>query len=81
MRLNFAGVGEDDLREGIRRIGKVVREQVRLYGTLTGTAPATKRTADTERTGSRPRERADEPDPTESGARVLPLRRRAAGER
>ena len=28
MRLNFSGVGEDDIREGIRRIGKVVREQV-----------------------------------------------------
>jgi 2-aminoadipate transaminase len=39
MRLNFSGVGEDDLREGIRRIGEIVREQVALYGTLTG-APA-----------------------------------------
>ncbi len=39
MRLNFSGVGEDDIREGVRRIGKVVREQVGLYGTLTG-APA-----------------------------------------
>ena len=28
--------GEDDIREGIRRIGEVVREQVALYGTLTG---------------------------------------------
>ena len=28
MRLNFSGVSEDDIREGIRRIGKVVREQV-----------------------------------------------------
>ena len=36
MRLNFSGVGEDDIREGVRRIGKVVREQVALYGTLTG---------------------------------------------
>jgi 2-aminoadipate transaminase len=41
MRLNFSGSGEDDIREGIRRIGKVVREQVGLYGTLTGAAPAT----------------------------------------
>ena len=37
MRLNFSGVGEDDIREGVRRIGEVVREQVELYGTLTGT--------------------------------------------
>src|SRR5204862_7037897 len=36
MRLNFSGVGEDDIREGIRRIGGVVREQVALFGTLTG---------------------------------------------
>ena len=28
MRLNFSGVAEDDIREGVRRIGKVVREQV-----------------------------------------------------
>lgn len=39
MRLNFSGVDEDDIREGIRRIGEIVREQVALYGTLTGTGP------------------------------------------
>jgi 2-aminoadipate transaminase len=36
MRLNFSGVAEADIREGIRRIGEVVREQVELYDTLTG---------------------------------------------
>jgi 2-aminoadipate transaminase len=36
MRLNFSGSGEDRIREGIRRIGEVVTEQVQLYGTLTG---------------------------------------------
>jgi 2-aminoadipate transaminase len=40
MRMNFAGVPDDDIREGIRRIGKVVRAQLGLYGTLTGSAPA-----------------------------------------
>jgi 2-aminoadipate transaminase len=40
MRLNFSGVGEDQIREGIRLIGEVVREQVALYGTLTGVRPA-----------------------------------------
>ena len=39
MRLNFSGVGEDDIREGVRRIGKIVREQVALYSTLTGAQP------------------------------------------
>ncbi len=36
MRLNFSGVNEDEIREGVRRIGEVVCEQVALYGTLTG---------------------------------------------
>ena len=40
MRLNFSGVDENDIREGIRRLGEVVREQVALYGTLTGATPA-----------------------------------------
>jgi 2-aminoadipate transaminase len=40
MRLNFSGVGEADIREGVRRIGEVVREQVELYGTLTGSRRA-----------------------------------------
>jgi 2-aminoadipate transaminase len=43
MRLNFSGVGDDDIREGVRRIGKVVSEQVALYGTLTGHKPVPKR--------------------------------------
>src|SRR6185437_1762393 len=38
MRLNFAGVDEADIRGGIRRIGKVVRAQLGLYGTLTGSS-------------------------------------------
>jgi 2-aminoadipate transaminase len=36
MRLNFSGVDEEAIREGVRRIGLVVREQLGLYGTLTG---------------------------------------------
>jgi 2-aminoadipate transaminase len=36
MRLNFSGSDENQIREGIRRIGEVVTEQVALYGTLTG---------------------------------------------
>jgi len=42
MRLNFSGVSDDDIREGVRRIGKVVSEQVALYGTLTGVKPVPK---------------------------------------
>jgi len=46
MRLNFSGVGDDAIREGVRRIGKTVAEQVELYGALTGehrAVPAPKR--------------------------------------
>jgi 2-aminoadipate transaminase len=36
MRLNFSASDGDAIREGIRRIGEVVTEQLKLYGTLTG---------------------------------------------
>jgi 2-aminoadipate transaminase len=42
MRLNFSGSDEEAIREGIRRIGEVVTEQVQLYGTLTGELEAVK---------------------------------------
>jgi 2-aminoadipate transaminase len=50
MRLNFSGSDEDSIREGVRRIGEVVSEQVELYGTLTG-----------ERAAVAPVEQADPP--------------------
>ncbi len=37
MRLNFSGVKEDLIIEGIRRIGAVAGEQLRLYETMTST--------------------------------------------
>ncbi len=37
MRLNFSAQTGDEIREGIRRIGAVVAEQVNLYETMTGT--------------------------------------------
>jgi 2-aminoadipate transaminase len=40
MRLNFSGVTDERIREGVRRVGEVVREQVDLLGTLRGTRPA-----------------------------------------
>jgi 2-aminoadipate transaminase len=36
MRLNFSGASDDEIVEGIRRIGKVVNEQISLYSTFTG---------------------------------------------
>ena len=38
MRLNFSSSTEDQIREGVRRIGAIVAEQVALYDTLTGAA-------------------------------------------
>jgi 2-aminoadipate transaminase len=68
MRLNFSGSDEDAIREGIRRIGEVVTEQVELYGTLTGELPAV---------------RVDEPAPAGDNVLHLPERaareRRAKG--
>jgi len=39
MRLNFSGVNEEEIREGIARIGRVIREQVELYETLAPSSP------------------------------------------
>jgi 2-aminoadipate transaminase len=65
MRLNFSGSTDADLREGVRRIGEVITEQVELYGTLTGRpGPAAPPVAETVA--------VDEPE----GAQVLPLPRR-----
>jgi 2-aminoadipate transaminase len=73
MRLNFSGVGEDDIREGIRRIGEVIREQVGMYSTLTGASP---RPQAPRQSGSGPAQRA-----REELAKVLslPAHRKRAG--
>src|SRR5437763_4561237 len=63
MRLNFSASDGDDIREGVRRIGEVIKEQVALYGTLTG-----------ERRAARPR---DPQAPAEPAPNVVPMRRRA----
>jgi 2-aminoadipate transaminase len=36
MRLNFSASQPDEIREGIRRIGAVISEQVELYESITG---------------------------------------------
>ena len=73
MRLNFSGVQEEDIREGIRRIGEVIGEQIRLYGTLTGVQRSRKKP-------SRPGPPAeDQATPRTELARVLHLPRKHAG--
>jgi 2-aminoadipate transaminase len=75
MRLNFSGVTEDEIREGVRRIGEVVREQVALYGTLTGTAYGGQRGAEANHAPSQ----AGPSAPVGELANVLPLPRKRAG--
>src|SRR5438270_206711 len=58
MRLNFSASSGDDIREGIRRIGEVIKEQVALYGTLTGET-------------RREREPAPAPADVEGGGRIV----------
>jgi 2-aminoadipate transaminase len=69
MRLNFSGCDEDSIREGVRRIGEVVTEQVELYGTLTG---GQRRPAASSEEG---------PDPVTAGADVLRMPTPAERER
>jgi len=94
MRLNFSGVSEDEIREGVRRIGEVVREQVALYGTLTGAGSGGLMgdgTGHVAGTGGPPElspgwapvdDRRDTPDDVPADAdlaKVLPLLRKHAG--
>jgi 2-aminoadipate transaminase len=60
MRLNFSASDEDVLREGIRRIGSVISDQIALYKTITG-----------EHRVAPPPDEGDEP-----GGEVVPLPRR-----
>jgi 2-aminoadipate transaminase len=69
MRLNFSGSTEWEIREGVRRIGHVVSEQMALYETITGEGSST---ADS--SASRPGSAGD--DPEEAGGEVVPMPRR-----
>ncbi len=61
MRLNFSAQTEEEIREGVRRIGAVIASQVELYASITGE----------HRIPPAPLERDSGPS-----AEVLPLRRR-----
>jgi 2-aminoadipate transaminase len=73
MRLNFSGVGEREIEEGVRRIGNVVAEQMELYGAVTGEHPAAAKP---------PATRSGDAGPAEEGAAggdVLPFRKTGEG--
>jgi 2-aminoadipate transaminase len=72
MRLNFSGSDESEIREGVRRIGHVVEEQVALYETITGEHPIQPPAASSaSRSGA-----AGPQEGRGSGENVLPLPRR-----
>jgi 2-aminoadipate transaminase len=79
MRLNFAGVPDDDIREGIRRIGRVMGGDTGLLGSLMGSPPAA-----SQPTSSRRPESALDRDEQHGGedagplADIVALPRRAA---
>jgi 2-aminoadipate transaminase len=70
MRLNFSGVDGDEIQEGIRRIGKVIAEQVELYGALTGEHKAVESPAAEDSPGP-----SGEGSPGTPGGDVLPFRK------
>jgi 2-aminoadipate transaminase len=69
MRLNFSGVTDGEIREGVRRIGKVVAEQLGLYETLTGELPAVAPAPRPEPAGG----------PKDESGDVIPFRRSGEG--
>jgi 2-aminoadipate transaminase len=69
MRLNFSGVAEDQIREGIRRIGAIASEQVAMYGTLSGAARPSRRRAASQ---------AGDGEPLAPVVRMRPGQRRAS---
>ena len=82
MRLNFAGNSEENIREGIRRIGSAVRTQVGLISTLTGSrarARATVTGKDVEQAPSDAEAGTEAGDGEAALADVVELPRRARG--
>jgi 2-aminoadipate transaminase len=83
MRLNFSGSGEEEIHEGVRRIGKVVAEQVELYGALTRDAARAPASADRAESSGALDSRSDPAPPISDSPRsdstVVPFRK-AEGE-
>ena len=73
MRLNFSGVSDEEIREGVRRIGKAIAEQVDLYGALTSDAASDDEAVEVDASPAEPA-RAEE-----AGGDVLPFRKAGEG--
>jgi 2-aminoadipate transaminase len=79
MRLNFSGVDAGEIREGIRRIGKVISEQVELYGAITNpSSSASARRQESDMDAAR-LPRPGVAGLEEDGGEVLPFRKTGEG--
>jgi 2-aminoadipate transaminase len=80
MRLNFSGVTDEEIREGIARIGRVIREQVELYEALSPAQSAARASNGSPESppGTPGREAEDVPVDGEP-SNVVPLRKEASG--
>jgi 2-aminoadipate transaminase len=75
MRLNFAGVPDEDIREGIRRIGRTLGPDTGLLGTLTGTTGgAADSTDETSGAGTAREDAPQAPSPELADVLELPRR-------
>ncbi|HEX5761676.1 MAG TPA: PLP-dependent aminotransferase family protein [Solirubrobacterales bacterium] len=81
MRLNFSGVDSGEIREGVRRIGAAIAEQVELYEALTGERAHMPggEAGDTGGIDSRPSPSPSQPDSSGADSVVLPFRRASEG--
>jgi 2-aminoadipate transaminase len=78
MRLNFAGVPEEDIREGVRRIGQIMSGRAGLFGILTGSSPPSRAGSQRSAAAADAPEGAtgEEPEPSSGLADVVELPRR-----
>jgi len=81
MRLNFSGVGDEEIREGVRRIGKAIAEQVELYGALTSNSAASSAPGGLPESdvGAAGEPRSAATGPAKEGGDVLPFRKTGGG--
>jgi 2-aminoadipate transaminase len=80
MRLNFSGVDDSEIREGVRRIGAVISEQVDLYRAISGEAHTPAGEAeDVGGIDSRPNPSQSISDSPGADSVVLPFRKSSGG--
>jgi 2-aminoadipate transaminase len=79
MRLNFSGVDDAEIREGIRRIGKTIADQVDLYEALTGRPGMPGREAEDMAAGTRSNPPRSISDSSVADSTVVPFRKAGEG--